>query len=619
MPTVDSPLRDDSISIGHYLSVLRRRKWSVILLMLVAIAGAAAYLKVATPIYASNATVQATIPFQQGGAAGTSPNMSTESSLVTSSLVARCASLLMADPIFRAGPTAATSDVDTICSSDALAATPLTPPIRSLIQSVSTTIVQGDPVMVITFSDPSVRKAQAGAQAFALSYIKIKLDQANQTITTLKAPLLAQAKTLGRELSNINKAIDRDIAESAAEAAANEKLIAAGQQPNPPDLALQQKFANDTAQQANIQGQLNGVNSEILNLDPSKIDPPTVLVPAGVPPKPSSPKPIVVGALGVLVGLALGIAVAFVRERLDDGLRGRSDLETAIGAAVLGVVPKVPGWKNRHDAKLVSREQPKSGVAESYRTLRTSVSFAAAQSGIKTIMITSPAAGDGKTTTAANLALVLADAGKRVVLVSADLRKPRIHQFFELSNEVGLSNVLAGEVEPWEAILDPGVENLRIMPSGPVPSRPAEMLQSEHMAEIITGLRDVSDFIIVDTAPVLLVSDALALVPLTDGVLFVADADKTPRSAVMQTRDHLEQVGATIFGAVLNDFDPRKAKAYRYTDPYAAYRYRYGSYGYDSPAYEKAHENGSGPHRAKVPGAVQDSSAEPSSRSASTP
>src|SRR5437879_3326258 len=145
MPTVDSPLRDDSISIGHYLSVLRRRKWSVILLMLVAIAGAAAYLKVATPIYASNATVQATIPFQQGVAAGSSPNMSTESSLVTSSLVARCASLLMADPIFRAGPTAATVDVDTICSSDALAATPLTPPIRSLIQSVSTTIVQGDP------------------------------------------------------------------------------------------------------------------------------------------------------------------------------------------------------------------------------------------------------------------------------------------------------------------------------------------------------------------------------------------------------------------------------------------------------------------------------------------
>ena len=116
----------------------------------------------------------------------------------------------------------------------------------------------------------------------------------------------------------------------------------------------------------------------------------------------------------------------------------------------------------------------------------------------------------------------------------------------------------------------------------------------------------------------LLVSDALALVPLTDGVLFVADAEKTPRSAVMQTRDHLEQVGATIFGAVLNDFDPRKAKAYRYTDPYAAYRYRYGSYGYDSPAYEKTQGNGSGPGGSKK-GAVEDSRAEPSTRSSSSP
>jgi Mrp family chromosome partitioning ATPase len=146
------------------------------------------------------------------------------------------------------------------------------------------------------------------------------------------------------------------------------------------------------------------------------------------------------------------------------------------------------------------------------------------------------------------------------------------------------------------------------------------MLQSEHMAEIITGLRDVSDFIIIDTAPVLLVSDALALVPLTDGVLFVADSEKTPRSAVTQTRDLLEQVGATIFGALLNDFDPRKAKAYRYTDPYASYRYRYGSYGYDSAAYELGHENGSR-QRGGTPTsvAVEDPSAEPSTRSSTTP
>src|SRR6185437_8533488 len=149
--------------------------------------------------------------------------------------------------------------------------------------------------------------------------------------------------------------------------------------------------------------------------------------------------------------------------------------------------------RNKHEARLVTREQPKSAVAEAYRQLRTSVSFTSVQRGLKAIMITSPEAGEGKTTTAANLSLVLADAGKRVVLVSADLRKPRIHRFFNLQNEVGLSSVLSGEVQPWEAILDPGVENLRVLLSGPVPSRPAELLQSEQMGEVLAGLREVAD------------------------------------------------------------------------------------------------------------------------------
>jgi len=227
----------------------------------------------------------------------------------------------------------------------------------------------------------------------------------------------------------------------------------------------------------------------------------------------------------------------------------------------------------------VTREQPKSAVAEAYRTLRTSISFLAAQRGLKVLMITSPAAGEGKTTTAANLALVLADAGKRVVLVSADLRKPRIHRFFGIQNEIGLSSVLAEEIQPWEAILDPGVENLRVLLSGPVPSRPAELLQSDQMGEVLAGLREVADYVIIDTAPMLVVADALALGPLVDGVLFVADSDHTSRSAVAHSREQLEQVGAVVIGSVLNNFDPAKARAYRHYGYYGPYR-GYGRYGY---------------------------------------
>ena len=272
--------------------------------------------------------------------------------------------------------------------------------------------------------------------------------------------------------------------------------------------------------------------------------------------------------------------MAFLRERLDDRLGGRADFEDRIGAPVLSVIPQVSGWRSREVAKLITIEQPKSGPAEAYRTLRTSVLFAANQQGMKSLILASPSAGEGKTTTAANLAVALADAKRRVILVSADLRKPRIHRFFPgMANDVGLSNVLAGEAKPWEALQDPKVENLRVMASGPVPGRPAELLQSEQMGELLAELQEVADFIIIDSAPVLVVSDCLALVPLVDGVLFVADSETTPGTAVSQAREQLEQVGATVIGAVLNNFDPARARGYGYYQ-YGGYRYRYGAYSY---------------------------------------
>jgi capsular exopolysaccharide synthesis family protein len=207
--------------------------------------------------------------------------------------------------------------------------------------------------------------------------------------------------------------------------------------------------------------------------------------------------------------------------------------------------------------------------------------FTAVQRGVKTLMVVSPMAGEGKTTTAANLAVTLANANKRVILVSADLRKPRVHRFFNLENSVGLSNVLSGEVKPWEALQDPKVENLRVMASGPVPARPAELLQSEQMGELLVELREVADFVIIDTAPILLVADALALGPLVDGVLFVADSEVSTRGSVNHAREQLEQVGAPVLGGIYNNFDPSKGRTYYpysgYYGPY--YRYRYGRYG----------------------------------------
>jgi capsular exopolysaccharide synthesis family protein len=169
-----------------------------------------------------------------------------------------------------------------------------------------------------------------------------------------------------------------------------------------------------------------------------------------------------------------------------------------------------------------------------------------------------------------------------VVLISADLRKPRLHRFFGLETEPGLSNALAGESSVWETLQAPQVENLRVMVSGPVPARPTELLQSEAMGELVADLRDVSDFVIIDTSPILPVADALVLAPLVDGILLVADASITTRSAVTHTRELLDQVDARLIGAVFNDYDPSRDRG---GAGYYGYGYRrYGYYGDSSEA-----------------------------------
>lgn len=557
---------EDTVWLGEYLSVLRRRKWSILIVTLLAVLAALLYGRQQTPIYESNTRVNATVVLQTPNAPQ-APEMATEQSFVTSDDVTKCAYLMIQDTAFRADPTTS-PDLGTLCSADALDAVQLAGPVRGIQQNVTVTTAPPSTIMTITYASPNIHAAQVGSQAFANSYIYERTLQASTQLDALRAPLLKLQDSLSNKISSFNEKIAKKN-DAIANAAAN----------GDPTLALTLQLADLTSQRDAVQRTLDGNAASLLQLDPSKLNRPQLLLPAGLPQDPVSPDMVLIGAFGLLFGLALGIALAFLRERLDDSLRGRLDLEANLAAPVLAVIPKVPGWRNKHDARLVTREQPKSAVAEAYRTLRTSISFLAAQRGLKVLMITSPAAGEGKTTTAANLALVLADAGKRVVLVSADLRKPRIHRFFGIQNEIGLSSVLAEEIQPWEAILDPGVENLRVLLSGPVPSRPAELLQSDQMGEVLAGLREVADYVIIDTAPMLVVADALALGPLVDGVLFVADSDHTSRSAVAHSREQLEQVGAVVIGSVLNNFDPAKARAYRHYGYYGPYR-GYGRYGY---------------------------------------
>jgi capsular exopolysaccharide synthesis family protein len=196
---------------------------------------------------------------------------------------------------------------------------------------------------------------------------------------------------------------------------------------------------------------------------------------------------------------------------------------------------------------------------------------------LKLISLASPSMSEGKTTTTANLAVALAHSGKRVIAVSCDLRKPRLHRFFDLTNERGVTNILMdGLTVPQVAQRVDGLDTLRVIASGPVPHNPAELLGSEEMEQLLRDLRSLADFVLIDTAPVLVVSDAVTLAPKTDGTVLVVDGTKTLRGAVQATREQLELVGANIVGAVMNNFDPSKAKL-----SYGSYRYHYyGNYSY---------------------------------------
>jgi capsular exopolysaccharide synthesis family protein len=541
-----------SIDFREYLATLRLRKWSILVIAAVCLGLALAYTAQQTPMYSSSAKILATNPIAQyqGLNSTANPNMETEQSLVTSTAVAKCAVLYIASPTAPV-PSLSGSVTDYVkndlCADDKLDAVAIP---AGLPKRVAASVPTNTNILQITATDPKATVAQVTANAFAKAYVDRRLLGAVEFVQGQLVPLNNLKTTLTKQIADLNH-----------------KLYVA--------ILAGQNGAAFATQISNVGSQLSQVQQSLSDLSPTKIAQPTLEVEAVQPQAPSSPNKKANAAIGLVLGLLIGVGLAFLREALSDELRGRSDFEDYAGVPVLAVIPKVASWRKKSEARLITLQQPKSVVAEAYRTLRTSILFSAMQRGLQTFMVVSANAGEGKSTTAANLAVVLADAGKRVVLISADLRKPRLHQFFNLQAQPGLSNALAGEVKPWEALQNPTVENLRVMASGPVPARPTELLQSDRMGELLADLRDISDFVIIDTSPILPVADALVIAALVDGVLMVADASITTRSAITHTRELLDQVDAPLVGAVFNDYDPTKDRGGAGYYGYGARRYGY--------------------------------------------
>ncbi|MCU1499996.1 MAG: hypothetical protein JWM47_3949 [Acidimicrobiales bacterium] len=299
-----------------------------------------------------------------------------------------------------------------------------------------------------------------------------------------------------------------------------------------------------------------------------------VSTPATSPSSPAEPRPVRSAILALAIGLVLGVGTALLLEYLDDSITSKEDFEASLGGLpTLGMIPAVQSWKARGDTMIISQDDPLSPVSEAYRSLRTSVQFLGAGRPTSVIEITSPNPGEGKTTTVVNLAFALASTGQEVCIVDCDLRRPRVHAFFDLSQDVGLSSVITGEISLAKA-LQPvkTVDGLWVLASGPLPPNPAEILSSRRAHDVFRALADRFDMILIDSPPVLPVTDAAVIAPFVDLVLLVVSAGSTTRRGIERAYELLRQVDAPVAGGVLNGVTAETSR-YGYE-----YGYRYSSY-----------------------------------------
>jgi non-specific protein-tyrosine kinase len=275
--------------------------------------------------------------------------------------------------------------------------------------------------------------------------------------------------------------------------------------------------------------------------------------------------------MGRVMGLMLGVGLVYLIDIMDDTL-SPEDVNRQLGLPVLGVI-------SRHQIENgipVVKNQPRSPVAEAFRSLRTNIQFASVDKPLRTLLITSPSPQDGKSTVAVNLGASLAQSGYKVALVETDLRRPQVHKRLGLTNREGISGMFVqSKIVLNGALRETPIENLYALTSGALPPNPSELLGSEKMFEILNLVGERADIILLDSPPVMAVTDAAVLAPRVDGVLLVVKPGSTKLAACRQAIDQLQRVGANILGVVLNDVELTRSRYHYYRGYYYTYYDKY--------------------------------------------
>lgn len=502
------------MSLRDYWRVLMRRKWVMIVGVVCTVAPAVALISMHPKVYEATAQILLQSANTSGteGATAAKPSVQNEIQVLESTAVYE---RLINDLGLSQGPPGVFGT-----------------PIPST-DSIYVTVDSGD-----------AATAAFLANAYVDAYINTKQDQSVASLLALTTQLQTRVDALEVQIGDLDT-----------------QLSALADDADTTDLDAQRRQLVD--EQASLKQRLDNIEFNAALATEMAV----VINPAGQPAEPISPTPRRTALLALAVGLLLAVAAAFLIDYLDDSLKNPDDLEKLqTDAPLLALIP----FETLPDGRPLAISRPDHFAVEMYRTLRTNVQFLGLERSVQVIQITSSVPGEGKTTTAANLAVVLAQSGNSVVLVDADLRRPRIHRMFNIDRTLGLTSNLVAE--PLDMTLQSIDSNLSVITSGPVPPNPSELLSSRRMDAIIAELRLRFDYVILDSPPALAVSDAVALSRHVDGVVLVLQAGRTSVPQVRRALAALDQVNAPVLGLVLNRVShkrlARSEYMYAYDQPY---------------------------------------------------
>lgn len=339
-----------------------------------------------------------------------------------------------------------------------------------------------------------------------------------------------------------------------------------------PVTASAREMADNQIKIAALQGQIaqwQTVYSGLLGfLAPRSPNYLSVIETASEPNAPIGPNVNQMLLIACAIGMMLGLGGAFLIEYLDDHIKTPEEISEQLGLPTIGSIARIPGG---YDRKLVTALAPRSPISEAYRVLRTNIQYTSLDKPLKTILVTSAGPYEGKSVTAANLAIAMALVGQRTILVDADFRKPSQHRLFNMTNDIGLTNALIAQSDLEHFMRPTLVENLRVLTAGLALPNPAEVLASERMHSLITQLHTEADIIVFDTPPCLPVADPAILARYVDGVILVVDSMQTHRDAAIRARSIMEKAGARLLGVVLNRFSPQSGNGHYYYQYYASH------------------------------------------------